>query len=49
MRRFGRCPRRSPGVGRKERKEDDGVDDTEYAALIAILQKMLKNIRKHDS
>ncbi|TIN92633.1 MAG: MarR family transcriptional regulator, partial [Mesorhizobium sp.] len=26
----------------------DGVDDAEYAALIAILQKMLKNIRKHD-
>ncbi|TIT87605.1 MAG: MarR family transcriptional regulator, partial [Mesorhizobium sp.] len=22
--------------------------DAEYAALIAILQKMLKNIRKHD-
>lgn len=24
-----------------------GVDDAEYAALIAILQKMLSNIRKH--
>jgi DNA-binding MarR family transcriptional regulator len=26
----------------------DGIDDAEYAALIATLQKMLKNIRKHD-
>ncbi|MCZ8545646.1 MarR family transcriptional regulator [Mesorhizobium qingshengii] len=26
----------------------DDVDDAEYAALIATLQKMLKNIRKHD-
>ena len=26
----------------------DGVDDAEYAALIATLQKMLKNIRKHE-
>ena len=26
----------------------DGVDDAEYAALIATLQKMLRNIRKHD-
>ncbi|MGX7876562.1 MarR family winged helix-turn-helix transcriptional regulator [Mesorhizobium sp. ORM6] len=26
----------------------DDVDDVEYAALIATLQKMLKNIRKHD-
>ncbi|TIV99998.1 MAG: MarR family transcriptional regulator, partial [Mesorhizobium sp.] len=26
----------------------EDVDDAEYAALIAILQKMLKNIRKHD-
>ena len=26
----------------------DGVDDAEYTALIAILTKMLKNIRKHD-
>ncbi|WP_376702078.1 MarR family transcriptional regulator [Mesorhizobium sp. ISC25] len=26
----------------------DDIDDAEYAALIATLQKMLKNIRKHD-
>ena len=26
----------------------DGIDDAEYAALIATLQKMLRNIRKHD-
>lgn len=26
----------------------DDVDDAEYAVLIATLQKMLKNIRKHD-
>lgn len=26
----------------------DGIDDAEYAALIGTLQKMLKNIRKHD-
>ncbi|TPM27073.1 MarR family transcriptional regulator [Mesorhizobium sp. B2-3-5] len=26
----------------------DDVDDAEYTALIATLQKMLKNIRKHD-
>ncbi|TPK70016.1 MarR family transcriptional regulator [Mesorhizobium sp. B2-4-15] len=26
----------------------DDVDDAEYAALIATLQKILKNIRKHD-
>ena len=26
----------------------DGIDDTEYAALIATLQKMLKNIRVHE-
>ncbi|TIS77151.1 MAG: MarR family transcriptional regulator [Mesorhizobium sp.] len=26
----------------------DDIDDVEYAALIATLQKMLKNIRKHD-
>ena len=26
----------------------DGIDDTEYAALIATLQRVLKNIRKHD-
>ena len=25
-----------------------GIDDAEYAALIATLQKMLRNIRKHD-
>lgn len=26
----------------------DGIDDAEYAALTATLQKMLKNIRKHE-
>ena len=26
----------------------DGIDDTEYAALIVTLQRVLKNIRKHD-
>lgn len=26
----------------------DGIDDQEYAALIATLHKMLRNIRKHD-
>ena len=26
----------------------DGIDDAEYAAFIATLQKMLKNIRKHE-
>jgi DNA-binding MarR family transcriptional regulator len=26
----------------------DGIDDTEYAALISTLQKMLKNIRLHE-
>lgn len=26
----------------------DGIDDAEYAALIATLGKMLKNIRKHE-
>ena len=26
----------------------DGVDDTEYAALIGTLHKMLKNIRQHE-
>ncbi len=26
----------------------DGVDDAEYSALIATLQKMLKNIRRHE-
>jgi DNA-binding MarR family transcriptional regulator len=26
----------------------DGIDDAEYAALIATLQKMLKNIRRHE-
>jgi hypothetical protein len=26
----------------------DGIDDTEYAALIATLTRMLKNIRRHD-
>jgi DNA-binding MarR family transcriptional regulator len=26
----------------------DGIDDAEYAALIGTLQKMLRNIRKHD-
>ena len=26
----------------------DGIDDAEYAALIATLHKMLSNIRKHD-
>ena len=26
----------------------DGIDDTEYAALIGTLQRMLANIRKHD-
>jgi DNA-binding MarR family transcriptional regulator len=26
----------------------DGIDDAEYAALIATLQKMLKNIRLHE-
>ena len=26
----------------------DGIDDAEYAALIATLQRVLKNIRKHD-
>ena len=26
----------------------DGIDDAEYIALIATLQKMLRNIRKHD-
>ena len=26
----------------------DGIDDAEYAALIATLQKMLRNIRKHE-
>jgi DNA-binding MarR family transcriptional regulator len=26
----------------------DDIDDAEYAALIATLQKMLKNIRKHE-
>ncbi|RWF64178.1 MAG: MarR family transcriptional regulator [Mesorhizobium sp.] len=26
----------------------DDIDDVEYAALIATLQKMLKNIRRHD-
>ena len=26
----------------------DDIDDAEYAALIATLLKMLKNIRKHD-
>jgi DNA-binding MarR family transcriptional regulator len=26
----------------------DGIDDTEYAALIGTLQRMLANIRRHD-
>jgi DNA-binding MarR family transcriptional regulator len=26
----------------------DGIDDQEYAALIATLTKMLRNVRKHD-
>ena len=26
----------------------DGIDDAEYAALIATLHKMLQNIRKHE-
>jgi DNA-binding MarR family transcriptional regulator len=26
----------------------DGIDDAEYSALIVTLQKMLKNIRKHE-
>lgn len=26
----------------------DGIDDAEYAALINTLQKMLRNVRKHD-
>ena len=26
----------------------DGIDDAEYAALVATLQKMLKNIRQHE-
>jgi len=26
----------------------DGIDDSEYAAFIATLQKMLKNIRQHE-
>jgi hypothetical protein len=26
----------------------EGVDDAEYAALIATLHKMLKNIRQHE-
>ena len=26
----------------------DGIDDAEYAALVVTLQKMLRNIRKHD-
>ena len=26
----------------------DGIDDQEYAALIATLHKMLRNVRKHD-
>lgn len=26
----------------------DGIDEAEYAALIATLQKMLRNIRKHE-
>jgi DNA-binding MarR family transcriptional regulator len=26
----------------------DGIDDAEYQALLATLQKMLKNIRKHE-
>ncbi len=26
----------------------EGIDDAEYAALVATLQKMLKNIRKHE-
>ncbi len=26
----------------------EGIDDAEYAALVATLQKMLRNIRKHD-
>jgi DNA-binding MarR family transcriptional regulator len=26
----------------------DGIDDAEYSALIATLQKILKNIRKHE-
>jgi DNA-binding MarR family transcriptional regulator len=26
----------------------DGIDDVEYAGLIATLHNMLRNIRKHD-
>ena len=26
----------------------DGIDDAEYSALVVTLQKMLRNIRKHD-
>ena len=26
----------------------DGIDDAEYAALVATLQKMLRNIRQHE-
>ena len=26
----------------------EGIDDAEYAALVATLQKMLRNIRIHD-
>ena len=26
----------------------DGIDDAEYSALVMTLQKMLRNIRKHD-
>ena len=26
----------------------EGIDDAEYAALVATLEKMLRNIRKHE-
>ena len=30
------------------RRMFEGIDDAEYAALIATLHKMLSNIRRHD-
>ena len=32
----------------RSRRMFDGIAEAEYAALIGTLQKMLRNIRKHD-
>ena len=37
-----------PGMHEAFERMFNGIDDAEYAALIATLQKMLDNIRKHE-